>query len=185
MAPTGAPAPQPLFELRLWNDRFSREFLQTPEQLSHSSVMSRMSWRMCVCERATENVQLCVPFSVCVSVCDWTCELRTYKSVSRGKCIGGWGAYSILASHTCGSMSKILCIEGETLTSVAAAHQKVPKVGTWSSGGPPKHAPCHLLCVSLTFCLSYTSVFSPRLPSTAHPLFPLPFFFSGRRSDIY
>ena len=62
-----------------------------------NSCHTHLSWAewagvrvcVCVCERTTKNVQLCVPFSVCVSVCDWTCELRTYTSESRGKSIGG------------------------------------------------------------------------------------------------
>ena len=70
MAPTGAPAPQPLFELRLWNDRFSREFLQTPEQLSHSSVMSRKSWRVCVC------VCVCVCVSAPPRMCNCACRFQ-------------------------------------------------------------------------------------------------------------
>lgn len=54
---------------------------------------------------------------------------------------------------------------GWNLSICRGGTSKVPKQGTWSLGGPPKSAPCHLLCVSLTFCLSYMNVFSPRLPS--------------------
>lgn len=139
---------------------------------------THMSWA-CACVCAYSRVCFCL--KMCASVCDWMCELRTCKSESWFKCIRRWHEY-IFANHTWLS-EQILRTEGETLTSVTAAHQKVPKQGTWSLGGPPKSAPCHLLCVSLTFCLSYTNVFSPRLP--AQPLLLLPFFLGGRRSDIY
>lgn len=75
----------------------------------------------------------------------------------------GWGAYPCqshmwLDEHT-------LCIEGENLNICRSSTSKVPEQSTWSPGRPPKSAPCHLLCVSLTFCLSYMNVFSPCLSS--------------------
>lgn len=146
MAPTGASAPQPLFELCLWDDRFSWEFLQTAEQLSHSSVMRRIS--LCMCVRVQLwGCKLCVRFSMCVSVCDWKCELRIYKSESWCKCNRGWGA------HPCQSHmwldEQILCIEGKTLTSVAAAHQKSPsEAGRLWEALPKVH---HVIC---SVCLS-------------------------------
>lgn len=97
------------------------------QQLSHSSVMSRISLCMrvhaynCACVRAVFNVCVCV------------CELRAYKSQSWCKCIRGRGTYPC-QSHMWLN-EQILCIEGETLTSVAAAHQKSPSRarGLWEA----------------------------------------------------
>lgn len=58
---------------------------------------------------------------------------------------------------------QILCIENPNIC--RSSTSIVPKLGKRSLEGPPKSAQCHLLSVSLTFCLSYTSVFLPRLPS--------------------
>lgn len=102
------------------------------------------------------------------------CVSYTVRGLMQEVCLETGWAYPC-QSHMWLS-EQVLCTEGEASTSVTAAHQKVPKRGWRSLGGPPKSAPCHL-CASLTFCLSYTNVFSPRLPSPAHPLLLLPFFF--------
>lgn len=158
MAPTGAPAPQPLFELCYEMTDFPGNFSKQPNSChTHlSGAESARVWlRVCICACHSQ---------MCVSVCD--CELRTYNSESWCKCIRGWGTYPrLLASHTCGPMSKFSLHWGWNLNICRSRTSKVPKQGTRSQRGPPKSAPCHLLCVSLTFCLPYMNVFSPRLPS--------------------
>lgn len=155
MAPTGAPAPQPLFELCLWDDRFSWEFLQNPQQLSHSSVRSWISF-VYVCMCTTVSVR----FSMCVTECVSYAHINQIADAS----VSGDGEY-ILPSHTCGSMSKFTLHWGWSLNICRSSTSEVPKQGMWSLRGPPKSAPCHLLCVSLTFCLSYMNIFTPRLTS--------------------
>lgn len=124
----------------------------------------------------------CVCFFEFVHLCVTECVSYAVRELMQEVCRETGWAYPC-QSHMWLN-EQVLCTEGEALTSVTAAHQKVPKRGSWSLGGPPKSAPCHL-CVSLTFCLSYMNVFSHRLPSPAHPLLLLPFFLGGRRSDIY
>lgn len=89
----------------------------------------------------------------------------------------GDGAVRILTDRTCGSLSERAALGDETLTSVAVAHSKVPERATWRPRGRPKSAPRHLLAASLTFCLSYMNVSSPRHPSLHTPISLLPFFF--------
>lgn len=75
------------------------------------------------------------------------------------------GIRNISLPVTRGSSSTyIFCIEGETLTSVAAAHQKSPSRahGLWEAL-PKVHRV--IFCVSLTFCLPYMNGFSPHLSS--------------------
>lgn len=153
MAPTGAPAPQPLSELCLrW--QIFLGISPTP-----NSCHTHLSWAeracVCVCARGFRRACRCVT----------ECESYTCVSGRAGARASVDGEH-ILACHTCGSLSKrTLCIEGKTSTSVAAAHPIAPRRACRLPKALPKCAPCHLFCVSLTFCLPYVNVFSPRLPS--------------------
>lgn len=162
MAPTGAPAPQPLFELCLWDDRFSWEFLQTP-----NSCHTHLSWAewACVCVYAYDCVVASVRavFSVCISL--WLNVRVTHIQVRElMQVYQGMRSISLPVTHVA-HRANTFCIDGENLNICRISTSKVPKQGTQSLGGPPKSAPCHLFCASLTFCLSYMNVFSPRLPS--------------------
>lgn len=124
---------------------------------------THMSWACaCACVRTAAHAFF---FFKCVHLCVWLNVWVTHMQVKELIQVYQEMAWAYPCQSHMWLSEQILRTEGKTLTSVTAAHQKVPKQGTWSLGGPPKSAPCHLLCVSLTFCLSYTNVFSPRLPS--------------------
>lgn len=101
-------------------------------------------------------------FWLCASVCDSMCELRTYKSEKLMQRRQGMGSVSSPVTH----VAQWALHRGWNLNICRSITSKNPQARHGSPRGRPKSGPCHLFCVSLTFCLSYVNVFSPRLPST-------------------
>lgn len=151
------------------------------QQLSHSSVMSRMSLCIYVCIQLC--VHLCMPFSVCVLVCDWMCELRTYKWESYCKCIRGWRAY-LCQSHMW-LIEQIHSAWRLKPKHLSQQHIKSPQAGHTVSRRPSqKCTESSVLCVSHLLSLLHECLLASS-PLPAHSLLPLPFFFSSSGSDIY
>lgn len=144
---------QPLarFELCLWDDRFSWEFLQTP-----NSCQTHLSWAELAC------VSLCARFSVC----DWMSELHTQVSHRADvSSVSGDGEHPCL-SHMWLVKQIHTLNNGWNINICHSSAWIVPKQGARSLRGPPQSTACHLsFCASLTFCLSYMNIFSPHLPS--------------------
>lgn len=155
MAPTGVPAPRPLWIMSMRWQIFLGISPNT-QQLSNSSVMSWIS--LCI----TVPVHLCARFSVC----DWMSELHTQVSHRADvSSVSGDGEHPCL-SHMWLVKQIHTLNNGWNINICHSSAWIVPKQGARSLRGPPQSTACHLsFCASLTFCLSYMNIFSPHLPS--------------------
>lgn len=109
-----------------------------------------------ICHEPNELAYVCVWLCMWFSVCGWMSELCTCKSHrADASSVSGDGEHPWL-SHMWLIKQMHTLNSGWNINICHSSSWKVPKQGTRSMGGPPKSAPCHLFCVSLTFYLSLT-----------------------------
>lgn len=171
MTPTGAPAHKPCFELCLWDDRFSWEYLQAP-----NSCHSHLSWaeRACVC--------MCAHNSECLSVhADYHCVSESVSYTHRRQNTDGsaWGdGEHFPGSHTCGSSSKCTRHTGQKLNICRGSTPEVPEQGTVSGSPAQKCTVSSVVHVSYLLSLLHECLLTSS-PLPAHSPLLLPFFLAA------